>query len=48
MTNGEVYLFVRLAVGRFQLFPYLVVSSPRQTERVLEVLIAIGRDEVVT
>lgn len=45
VTNGEVYLFVRLAVGRFQLFPYLVVSSPRQAERVLEVLIAIGREE---
>jgi hypothetical protein len=48
VTNGEVYLFVRLVAGRFLLFPYLVVSSLRQAERVLEVLIAIGREEVVS
>ena len=45
VTNGETYLFVRLVSGTFQLFPYLVVSSQRQAERILEVLIALTKDK---
>ncbi len=43
VTNGETYLFVRLVSGTFQLFPYLVISSPQQAEQILEALIALAR-----
>lgn len=45
VTNGETYLFVRLVSGTFQLFPYLVVSSASQAERILDVLTAIAREK---